>query len=67
MFNCERCNSKMIWQNDYDAEDYELDADGIVTVYYCPNCDIIHEYLLLDDEVILLGSFSLEDEDEGDE
>lgn len=36
---CSACNSKLIWQSDFDAEDYGFEFEGIVSVYLCSNCD----------------------------
>ena len=37
--NCWFCGTKLIWQNDYDYEDYGIeDREGIVTVLICPCC-----------------------------
>ena len=37
--NCWFCGTKLIWQNDYDYEDYGIkDSEGIVTVLICPCC-----------------------------
>lgn len=46
---CWFCGETLIWQNDYDFEDYGLSEEGIVTVLYCPKCDSIWEgYLKLE-------------------
>jgi hypothetical protein len=46
---CWFCGESLIWQNDYDFEDYGLNEEGIVTVLYCPKCDSIWEgYLKLE-------------------
>ena len=49
MINCYRCGHKTIWQNDYDSQDI-LDFEDIrdydvviVSYYYCPECDSMHE------------------------
>lgn len=37
--NCWFCGTKLIWQNDYDYEDYGIkDSEGIVAVLICPCC-----------------------------
>lgn len=44
--NCWYCNSKLIWQNDFDYEDYGIvDREGIVAVLCCSNekCGAIFE------------------------
>lgn len=37
---CPRCNYGLIWNNDFDYEDYGLDGEGIVSCFTCsnPNC-----------------------------
>ena len=51
---CPKCNSELIWQNDFDVEDFcfDNDQDGIVGVYTCANdsCDIsdIHIFTYFD-------------------
>ena len=37
-FNCFRCGEKLWWECDYSYEDYDMDGDGLVTTYQCPNC-----------------------------
>ena len=35
--NCWFCGHKLIWQNDFDYEDYGIeDREGIVAVLICP-------------------------------
>lgn len=41
--NCVNCGSQMSWQNDFDFEDYGKDGKGIVTVYYCSDCNTLSE------------------------
>ena len=31
---CPRCNYGLIWNNDFDYEDYGLDGEGIVSCFY---------------------------------
>ena len=38
MFQCFNCGREMIWQSDFDFEDYGMDGAGIVSVYHCPHC-----------------------------
>lgn len=48
---CCFCRNMMIWQNDFDFEDYGIDKAGIVSVYECINCKNVSEnYLCLEDE-----------------
>lgn len=35
--NCYRCQAKLIWNSDFDYEDYGLDGEGIVSVLSCTN------------------------------
>lgn len=38
MTNCWICGSKMIWQNDFDFEDYGIfEEEGFVAVLQCSN------------------------------
>ena len=43
--NCYICNNKLIWNGDFDYEDYSrmgvdgLEGDGIVSNLSCPNCE----------------------------
>lgn len=32
---CPRCNTQMIWGNDFDFEDYGYEGEGIIGVYTC--------------------------------
>ena len=43
MANCISCGHELVWQNDFDFEDYGCEGDGIVSVWYCPNCGAMHE------------------------
>jgi endogenous inhibitor of DNA gyrase (YacG/DUF329 family) len=36
---CPACNKKMVWQSDFDSEDYGYEDSGIVTIYECPECE----------------------------
>ena len=35
---CFFCGSNLIWQNDFDTEDYGIEQEGIVTVLLCSGC-----------------------------
>ena len=35
---CPICGNEMIWQSDFDFEDYGLEGDGIVQNHHCPKC-----------------------------
>lgn len=51
---CPRCNTKLIWGNDFDAEDYGIKQEGIVSIYTCPDdectIDVVTLYDMFDDE-----------------
>ena len=39
MYECFHCGERaVIWQNDYDFEDYGIDGDGIIHDLRCSNC-----------------------------
>lgn len=40
---CVNCKSNMTWQCDYDFEDYGVEGEGIVSVYYCGECETLSE------------------------
>lgn len=54
MFECTQCGCKtLIWNSDFNAEDYGIESDGIVSCFTCSNedCDvIIHQIELWDEE-----------------
>ena len=35
---CWWCGHKLIWQNDFDREDYGLEGEGMVTILICSGC-----------------------------
>lgn len=38
MFECFRCGCKsLVWQNDYDTEDFGYEGEGIVSLLTCSN------------------------------
>ena len=41
---CNQCGSAMIWQNDWNFEDYGLDGEGLVATATCSNCGTFAEY-----------------------
>lgn len=43
MPNCIMCGAELIWQNDYDFEDYGIEGEGVVSTWDCPNCGAWHE------------------------
>ena len=40
---CFFCRGQLIWQNDFDTEDYGIEDEGIVTVLLCSSCGAIWE------------------------
>lgn len=46
---CGFCGGKLIWQNDFDAEDLGYDKEGIVTYYTCSECGAMWEGVLLEE------------------
>lgn len=49
--NCWHCKNELVWQNDFDYEDYGISGDGIVSVLYCEYCNaLVNVYLSLEDE-----------------
>ena len=52
MIYCPCCGTKTIWQSDFDAEDVYDDFDnvsGLISYYFCPNCDVLME-MYIDEE-----------------
>lgn len=51
MYECFHCgNQSVIWDGDFDFEDYGLDGDGIVHHCHCTECGAeIDYYIRLDD------------------
>lgn len=39
MYQCIICKGQLIWQNDFDFEDYGVDGEGVVSVFQCSNMD----------------------------
>lgn len=35
---CPHCRGKLIWQNDFNFEDFWYEGDGIVSVWLCSKC-----------------------------
>lgn len=45
MFECFHCLHKsVVWQCDYDFEDFDYDGEGIVQILHCSNCGADIEY-----------------------
>lgn len=38
-----KCDSKLVWQSDFDFEDVGYEGDGIVSYWICPKCNSMHE------------------------
>ena len=39
---CYYCKGEVIWDCDYDYEDYGLDGDGIVSNLHCTKCEAVY-------------------------
>lgn len=39
MATCHFCGGNLIWQNDFDTEDYGYEGEGVVAVLTCPDCN----------------------------
>lgn len=51
MYECFHCGSRsVIWDSDFDAEDFGYEQQGIVHVCHCTNCGAQIQYTILDDE-----------------
>ena len=37
---CILCGSQLIWQNDYNLTDFDIDENGIIGIYICPNKNV---------------------------
>ena len=44
---CFKCDSKVIWQNDFDTEDIGIEEEGIVSYYVCSECNSHYEVIQL--------------------
>ena len=42
-FVCFRCGAKLTWESDCTFEDYDVEGDGFVSSYLCPNCGAWYE------------------------
>jgi hypothetical protein len=48
---CFYCDCKLIWQSDFDTEDYGIERQGIVSNYICSECDTEYQSIRwLEDE-----------------
>lgn len=53
MYECFHCLSKsVVWNADFDFEDYGLEGEGIVHCLTCANCGAEIEYYIRTDEDI---------------
>ena len=51
MFECFHCGQRsVIWDNDFDAEDYGYPIAGIVHCLHCTNCGAEIEYVIYEGE-----------------
>ena len=52
MYECFNCGEKsVIWDSDFDFEDFGMEGEGIVHVCHCTNCNAqITYYVPLEDE-----------------
>lgn len=66
MYKCDCCNNDLIWQNDFDYQDYMIDdKEGLVAVYYCPHCDLLYEFFInMDNEIEEVWCNSMCDDEE---
>ena len=50
--NCFRCNAKVIWNCDFDTEDFGMYEEGIISTYTCsnPDCNSSYEVVTLFEE-----------------
>ncbi len=56
------CNGKLIWQCDYDTEDYGIPLFGVVTVYMCPDCEELYTFVMAEE-----GTYLYKDNEEDTE
>ena len=48
---CWFCNDNLIWNNDFNFEDYGLEGEGIIAILSCSGCNATFEgYLSLEEE-----------------
>lgn len=48
---CFHCgHNSVVWDCDYDAEDYGCDQSGVVHICHCTHCGANIEYTVLDDK-----------------
>ena len=49
-WKCVECGGGLVWNNDFDFEDYGAEGEGIVRVFTCPNCGAYIEAYLSDED-----------------
>jgi hypothetical protein len=44
---CPQCTNTMIWQSEFDYEDYGIEGEGIIGTYVCQNdkCNVEDVYI----------------------
>ena len=60
MFNCEVCNSKLVWCNDFSSDDFGYEFEGIVGVYQCCDCELMYSFISnfdTDEEYLVLENY----------
>ena len=51
MYECFHCGEKsVVWDGDFDAEDYGYESSGVIHECHCTNCGARITYTILDDE-----------------
>ena len=40
---CFKCNGRVVWQNDFDTEDLGIEGEGMVSYYFCSECNTMYE------------------------
>lgn len=49
---CWHCREELIWQGDFNFEDYGFDGEGVVTALSCSSCEAeVEVYLATGDTV----------------
>ena len=47
MYECFHCGARaVIWDSDYDFDDFALEGEGIVQCLHCTNCGAEIEYII---------------------
>ena len=47
MMECSICKKELIWGGDHTYEDYDIDGEGTVSNFSCPNTDCEVEEVLI--------------------